>query len=696
MRLTPRNPVRIAGTVSVVMIAALAVGIPSAAADIGVRTSFVCVAANSTYEVGVRVSGKAPAAGEVGKPIFIGKLAVSLDVPQAMLSGDASTTPAPEPGNRAEGQTGLPVEAARSAQASAQIFVTAAQNGEMLPVGAWPGFKLNSRQKAASSKNGVTLEGEIKPPALTPLGAGGVSLQAYALTLDLIPAGSAGRVTVTCTPKTAVTLATLRIRQQAQKSPESGLAPPPVRKAAAPADTECTEIPAPPAPGEGMNPAPALQVFESPEHPDVGLPKTPTPYREVKSLGAAYCVKLSGFANVKKLNSAVPVGAVAEVRRGILGRLRSGEPYKYAYQQTNGYANAKAAPSTGAALGFGFMPTVVTAQVNQVAGPGSGGNIMGNFRGDIWNNQTGYSGHPDNWAYQRSFVGVDVQKVQVNGLSVPVGSDCGTGPTLLHVQNFLGNEKTRVNNIDAGGIYEGTVSIPNFSKCGIGEDLSPLLSATTSGPGNFVSLNGAKWCRFILGKCGPLDEPVTWTISPGGEVVATARPFEISNGAGSRIKCDSATLSLKFKKGKWKAGFRVGDVRKMTFSKCFLEIPGHGPVSWKVEASGFPGAINFLSEGADGPDMEIRRVQINTSGLWNGEKCLLGFGESASVDGEQVLAPGNLTGTYSNSSKSLNSVQAATSMPVPKCDERPPGFEESTYYYDGKFVFSPGQRIVTP
>jgi hypothetical protein len=65
--------------------------------------------------------------------------------------------------------------------------------------------------------------------------------------------------------------------------------------------------------------------------------------------------------------------------------------------------------------------------------------------------------------------------------------------------------------VNTGGPLTGFVAIPRFAGCGVGEDLDPLLTASISGPDNFIKLIQGVPCTRPPDSppinCDPIDRP---------------------------------------------------------------------------------------------------------------------------------------------------------------------------------------------
>ena len=68
--------------------------------------------------------------------------------------------------------------------------------------------------------------------------------------------------------------------------------------------------------------------------------------------------------------------------------------------------------------------------------------------------------------------------------------------------------------LSRGGPLDGEVTIPPFTGCGVGEDLSPLFTASVSGPANTVKQNQGAPCASGIPDdpaklCTPDKQPTT-------------------------------------------------------------------------------------------------------------------------------------------------------------------------------------------
>jgi Family of unknown function (DUF6801) len=103
---------------------------------------------------------------------------------------------------------------------------------------------------------------------------------------------------------------------------------------------------------------------------------------------------------------------------------------------------------------------------------------------------------------------VRVSDVTVNGTPLNVGTQCRTAApvNLVLVGKGFNTLPPKGYTVSTGGPLAGTITIPPFIKCGVSENLDPLLTGSISGPGNFVKMTQGKLC-------GP-SQPANWTCPP--------------------------------------------------------------------------------------------------------------------------------------------------------------------------------------
>jgi hypothetical protein len=662
---------------------------PASAADLDADAAYSCVAGDAVYTARVSIAGTAPRSAVAGKPLSIGKVSVGVALPAALAKEIAAKEVAPAATPVASGMEGM--DTRTPVTADARLFVTTSQGGEAFGA-QWPAFRVAGAGEPGAGRT-LDLRGTLAAPSVSPTVAGPVTWSAAGLVLTLHPA-TGSPLALTCVPKSAVRLGTVDVGgpAAATAAPEPGAATP---AATADEPATCEAIPPPEDPATAFNPDPgvSLDAPDLPENPDVA---------PQYSTGRANCSRLSGFVNMKKVGAAAPIGAETRIRL----------PYVVYNDRTNNYiqqrgvAQALAVDSRVSILGFGFMPTTVSTQVRQAPGPASAGNSLGNFRGDLWN-QISLPTTAENTAWVRTYVDVKAKDALVNGTPINLGPNCTAKPVLLKMSSYLGDDHIGKSVFTNGGTYTAAnLTIPSFTGCGVGEDLSPLLTATAAGSGNYVSLESGKWCPLGTGPdpdpsvCDNEREPKTVTVSPGGDVTATAAPFVIRqnpiSGEDKTIECESATMRMTMKAGKWQPRFRFAEARSVTFKNC-----KYNPAGMRVTVSTdtLPWTFNISDTPADPGNVTalFNGVVINVRAD-DGCNIRLGSRDTARPPGETYAT---LTGTFDNQTSSWNSNKSVAPLRRTPVEDCPTGSIDgfpNVYLnpVEANFAFKPAQKITIP
>jgi hypothetical protein len=306
--------------------------------------------------------------------------------------------------------------------------------------------------------------------------------------------------------------------------------------------------PCAPDPNWTWNPDPDLQMPEAP-------PGTIFPPEDKSQLK---CGRAQVITNIRKAD-------VAALSKGMLSviystRISRNDAYNYARYDNLGVVATN--PTTVSTLGFGFLPTTATSTFQQLG------------VANISLISAPYSNLPDGPGPARVLAKaketVRVTGIQANGVTIPVGSRCGTAKPMMVA---LTREAGKSNVLDAG-IYRGSVTVPRFAGCGVGEDISPLLTASISGSGNEVEINQSRLCKII----GP-GQPCTpgpvaktkWSVKPGGKIVGTGSGVTISDGDfGGMITCTTSKITMDASVSHRTS--RIADISGFTFDGCTNEM----------------------------------------------------------------------------------------------------------------------------
>ncbi|MBB4777521.1 hypothetical protein [Actinomadura livida] len=673
------------------------VAVPPAIADIGADIGLVCSGKAGTHQVALRIDSTVPTSGTVGQPVQLGTIKVDVSLPPELVK---EVEPAPSVEASAPPVTGVTPSSATAPAlggvAEIQVAVRGLGGDRR---GGWPAFAL-----AAAPPRGdgaVHLTGSGVAPPVVPESPGGLSWSAGAVGLSLVPdettAKDAEELALRCVAEKETVLGTVDVKRgNGTAVPGASSASP--RQAAAPQHL-CEMIPA-----GGEDPRYAINrddpklaaIYESPPKPDGTF--------DFPDTGIMMCIKATGFFNLRKAENAAPVAVETNAR--VPTESSQGNPFTGPnWSELRGYSVNQTYPASATLLGFGFMPTRAEARAEQVRPPGSGPGapVTGNLR--ILQSQPLAIPGPTVENHEiraAAYIRLKAGQTEVNGVPLDLGDKCMTSPTLLSATGFMGNLRTGTTQYDQGQtLIAEDFTIPPFSGCGVDEDLSPILTASVSGAGNYANLESGRWCLVESGhNCadGAGELPRTFTVYPGGAVTAVAKPFTLTNG-DAEFRCDSATMRFTMERGRWQSRFRLGK-GDMALADCQVKA-SDGPVyqvEGEVTQDGALWINMIINETTGDPEMKINGVLLNAAvDLGGGQKCTLRISDElrslfATVDER----PGEMQGTYGNGTFS---VQAHTLKPSVKSTCQIPGFTEPGIPFssaNGDFAFDPVQQITTP
>jgi hypothetical protein len=202
------------------------------------------------------------------------------------------------------------------------------------------------------------------------------------------------------------------------------------------------------------------------------------------------CAFIEGFSDVQKLGAAAMIGPgfgnIQDGKRTVTnpsGYFQADSTGQLYYKPCPGSAPLCRAinglpPVRSTFLSFGFVPTTATLQITQT------GTLNIATVGGVQNGTQVLK-----FSKVQSLASIRVEKVLVNGAPLNVGRDCHTVRPFPLV--LTGKPPYSLN---TGGVLKGTITVPSFTGCGVGENLDPIFNATVSGPGNFVQLTQGTLC----------------------------------------------------------------------------------------------------------------------------------------------------------------------------------------------------------
>lgn len=574
MRGTRRHALGTAAATTLFSLAGLTVGVRPASGDIGAELSYTCTTPAGLKKIGLQIAGSVPASGAVGRAIEFGRIKLTANIDSADLSAFVTSQQTSE-----TGAPGAPSSV--GVTGTAKLSVSVAQGGRVTDA-QWSPFPIQSAGDPHADK--LKIAGTQTVPPLIPGAPEKVSLLAGALDLTLSSAsGQSAADPVSCTPSGTAELASIDIGEGRTAAPSQGragsdgLAGVTGNAPFAQDEAGCRVLVVPPG---YFNDDPALNLDSVPEKVPPGVPPP------IPGAGVPQCLNLTGFTNSNKLAGAIPVASESISRRVLQSR-----PIGTIYVQQRGVALATPRESRATLLGFGFMPTTATVKAEQV--PGQNGDRLANFRNDLY--QPSATAIPDftvedraDRVWARANVSVLATDTSINGVPLDLGPNCRSARNALELKAFLGNDHLGKQPITLGGRYTGRLTIPPFQNCGVGEDLSPLLTATASGGNNFVSLDSSPWCDPTRGSAdpncvgdppGPPTTPTTISIRYGGELQTTLSPFKVAirragQTGAKEIVCDSVRVRFKLKKGRWISPFNAGQLSAFDTSGCVINPEG--------------------------------------------------------------------------------------------------------------------------
>jgi hypothetical protein len=216
-------------------------------------------------------------------------------------------------------------------------------------------------------------------------------------------------------------------------------------------------------------------------------------------------------------------------------------------------------PLKATLLGFGFAPVTATATLSQVG--------SAPLTTVIYQD----AGPPSAIDPAEPFTVVSVARLQlrltnvaVNGVALDVGPSClskgilytpgnqvAPGELELTGGTDLGDPVPSFANALSGGAVAGEATIPPFTGCitPSGENLDPLLTASVSGPGNYVRIVAGPEC-FGGSQCTAAGLPQfvpLWTVTHGGNYSASG-PLTLAYAGtdGLTITCAHSVVSGEF------------------------------------------------------------------------------------------------------------------------------------------------------
>ncbi|MEV5951596.1 DUF6801 domain-containing protein [Streptomyces sp. NPDC051993] len=481
---------------AVVVLAGVVPGTGVAHGDQRITTelTYSCAFPAGAQPVKVTVGARFPDRAAPGVPIRAAEVSTALTLPDAAVAQ-------------------LTALHAATTGATTRLTTRVAQNGAFADA-SWQG---TAPSVPLGSPGGAVLTATGEVPTVTANSPGDLTVTATALEIDFAPRTAQGAATdpatvpVSCTPAPGADglLAKVPVTGASSSptpSPGSSASSKPSPDKEAGPSAAPPEIAAPKAQGTPSATAPECRGDTT---QPLALSAYATGYSNVTKLGGAslipvYCAKIVQGPNQLKRIEVRPGVFELHLLQQSLGQLE--------YQ---GRRETPPAPATF--LTFGFMPTTATMTLEQ-SGPMTIDSDLNNT-----------AGHGE--TYIRIPLVLHLGDVRVNGTPLDVGPNCRTtGPVysadpdpakntkdhmvLLGVLKKGPDTVWRGYSLSRGGPLAGSVTIPPFTGCGAGEDLSPLFTASVSGPANAVKQNQGAPCASGIPDdpaklCTPDKQPTT-------------------------------------------------------------------------------------------------------------------------------------------------------------------------------------------
>jgi len=235
-------------------------------------------------------------------------------------------------------------------------------------------------------------------------------------------------------------------------------------------------------------------------------------------------VYVTGYTNIAKLGGAevVSVSCTQLQIRSHTTAFKNGALHLIGTATGNFDSSGlmQSSPSTGTFLAYGFMPATATMVLEETAPM--------EIISDIQLTGSPIGGH----TYIRFPVIAKVTKLSINGTPVDLGSSCTTVQSLYSTdpdpaQDTHDHVVMDGYSFDAAGIKPGdytlsgggplssTVTIPPFHHCGADGEFDSILTASISGPGNYIKEIQPKYgCDGISAATNAPDTGCTADLQP--------------------------------------------------------------------------------------------------------------------------------------------------------------------------------------
>jgi hypothetical protein len=544
---------------------------------------------------------------------------------------------------------------AATVAATEDLSVTVSENGAATQT-AWAGLKAPRAAVPASEPLALTATGPASP--VIAQAPGSMAFTAGELVLALAPRTAAGAATspaairVTCTPGPGQPLLLGSVRVDNTAAASSGKA------AGSAAATHGVIAAGSPATGSGAAPPAVPPIDVQGYRTCHTFPDYPVGHGSGYGPGSIYA---SSYADVEKAGGAAVVGYPTPA---LVASQGPNEFFSVASPPATGtyqcqyfagevdYPQRAFPPARATFLGFGFMPVTATATITQVGKAP----VTAVVSFPAGSSLTTFSNCTPCQTVSTAEVSLSISNVAVNGVPLDVGSNCHTiGPIYTPVlPKELGLDPDTLVLTGGsgelgyplpwsgthGGALAGTATIPPFTGCRTpgGENLDPLITASVSGPGNYVKALTGDFCdpESLTNNGYPctslgVDQPVTvpwWTVTHGSTYTGTtsgagALTFTWNGGystskASGTIVCPNTTITGKFLDSAGVERTYQGTETGMSATDCqgtfYSAVSGTTHSTWTVEQQGtayFDSQFYDATSGTTYADLDGFSMQLS-------------------------------------------------------------------------------------
>jgi hypothetical protein len=202
-----------------------------------------------------------------------------------------------------------------------------------------------------------------------------------------------------------------------------------------------------------------------------------------------------------------------------------------------------------------------------------------------------------------------------------------------------------------------------------------------------ILLTGAATALLIGVSAGPALAAVTFTVTPGGAITATAGTTTLTDTkSGVVLMCASSSTAATLKSGSGLSGTHIGNITSVSFSNC----TGPFGITFTVASSHLPWHLNAVSFNSS--------TGVTTGTITGIHAKLSGPGCSATVDGTAATKNnGKVSVTYTNSTGVLKVLPTGGNLHifnVSGCAGLIGNGDPSAF--SGSYTVSPTQTITSP